>query len=143
MSVDKFGHYYNSKLNYNNNILRKNESKNFGIILDSDKNLNFQNKRIKNVASPIEDNDSVTKDYLLSQINQIKKDLLLKINKNEDVMYNKISNINQNQKSYIDGELELLRQQMQYLKTILLKVLPEEVLLKVLPEEVVFAVSPN
>lgn len=143
MSVDKFGHYYNSKLNYNNNILRKNESKNFGIILDSDKNLNFQNKRIKNVASPIEDNDSVTKDYLLSQINQIKKDLLLKINENEDVMYNKISNINQNQKSYIDGELELLRQQMQYLKTILLKVLPEEVLLKVLPEEVVFAVSPN
>lgn len=142
MSVDKFGHYYNSKLNYNN-IIRKNESKMFGFILDSDENLNVQNKRIKQVSSPVEENDAVTKNFLLSQINQMQKDLLLNIHKNDDVVYGKIFNINQNQKSYIDGELELLRQQIHLLKTILLKALPEEVLLKVLPEEVVFAVAPN
>lgn len=81
MSVDKFGHYYNSMLN-NNNILRKNVEKTANIIVDNDKNLNIQNKRIKNIATPLEEKDAVTKGFLFTQIEQIQKDLLLIINKN-------------------------------------------------------------
>lgn len=79
MTVDKFGHYYNHK--YNSEILKKNVSKTLGIILDKDKNLDIQDKRIKNLATPSEGTDAVNKDYLHSQINHVQEILKRGISK--------------------------------------------------------------
>lgn len=64
MSVDKFGHYAS-----NSNVLRENVSKILGIVVDSHNNLDFQNKKIKNLGAPSEDTDAVNKVYLQTQIN--------------------------------------------------------------------------
>lgn len=73
MSVDKFGRY--SKQKYNCDILKKNASKIIGIIVDSDNNLNVQNKRIKNLEIPREDADAVNKLYVQTEINRTQSQL--------------------------------------------------------------------
>lgn len=73
MSVDKFGRY--SKQKYNCDIFKKNASKIIGIIVDSDNNINVQNKRIKNLGVPREDADAVNKVYLQTEINRTQDQL--------------------------------------------------------------------
>lgn len=64
MSVDKFGHFSS----YKKEVLKKDVPKWFGFSLDKDKNLDFQNKRLKNVRRPIEETDAVNKAFLFAQI---------------------------------------------------------------------------
>lgn len=73
MSVDKFGRY--SKQKYNTNILKKNVPRIVGIIVDSDNNLNVQNKRIKNLGVPRDDTDAINKGYLQAEINRTQDQL--------------------------------------------------------------------
>lgn len=82
MTVDKFGHYYNHK--YNSEILKKNVSKSLGITLDQSNNIDFQDKRIKNLAPPSEGADAVNKDYLYSQINHFQE--ILKRDISEEIV---------------------------------------------------------
>lgn len=84
MSVDKFGRF--SHYSHNENRLRKTS----GFNLDRDKNINLHLKRLKNLGSPIEDNDAVTKKFTTESINQsaleLQKEItFLKDNINKDI----------------------------------------------------------
>lgn len=76
MSVDKFGHFSS----YKNEILKKDAHKWFGFTVDKDKNVDLQNKRIKNVANAVNENDVVNKSYLFLQIRNEQKILKNGIN---------------------------------------------------------------
>lgn len=71
MTVDKFGHHYNQK---NQSIaVRENVSRLLGVNIDEDNNLNVQNKKIRNVASPAEGADAVNQAYVHTQIKHIQE----------------------------------------------------------------------
>lgn len=67
MPIDKFGHYIEKSARYQN--------QHFKIHLDSDRNFNFNLRRIKNIASPVLENDAVNKIYMKSYLSEIKKQL--------------------------------------------------------------------
>lgn len=67
MPIDKFGHYIEQSARYQN--------PHFKIHLDSDRNFNFNLRRIKNIANPVLENDAVNKIYMKSYFNEIKKQL--------------------------------------------------------------------
>lgn len=100
MTVDKFGHYYNHK--YNSEILKKNVSKTLGIIIDSNNNIDIQNRKIKNLAPPSEGSDAVNKDYLYSQINHIQEVLKRGISKEVTNNIKDIKDLNQKIKDIYD-----------------------------------------
>lgn len=65
MSVDKFGHFTISNLKpYKGDV-----PKVLGLFLDNNRNLDLQNKKIENLATPTEEADAVNKIYLQTQIN--------------------------------------------------------------------------
>lgn len=75
MSVDKFGHYLNDT---NSSIFStKNAPKLLGFFMDADNNINVQNKRIKNVAKALEENDVINKLFLQTQIEKTEDKLKL------------------------------------------------------------------
>lgn len=111
MSVDKFGRYYSPKKNYDNILKRKNATKVFDIIMDSDNNFNVQNKRIKNIANPLEEKDAVSKAFLLTKIDQSKAEVLISSRKYH---------------SYVDGELASLHIKVADLKTLILDLVGKE-----------------
>lgn len=67
MPIDKFGHYIEKSARYQNQHSK--------IRLDSDRNFNFNLRRIKNIANPVLENDAVNKIYMKSYFNEIKKQL--------------------------------------------------------------------
>lgn len=89
MPVNKFGHFTVST----NNSLKRHASKNFGFILDGDRNINVQNKRIKNVSSPVNDKDVVTKVFFDTEVGGIQADFLDTINSVAEDIKKKISDI--------------------------------------------------
>lgn len=69
MSVDKFGHY-----SFNNSYpIKRDVPKVLGFFFDNDRNLDLQNKNIKNLAAPTEETDAVNKVYLQTQVNDAKE----------------------------------------------------------------------
>ena len=73
MSVDKFGHYLNDTSNI---ISLKNAPKLLGLFVDTNNNIDVQNKRIKNVAEALEENDVINKLFLQTQIEKLEEKLL-------------------------------------------------------------------
>lgn len=65
MTVDKFGHHFNQK--YSSEGRSKHLLKIFGFTLDGN-NIDLNNKRIVNVAPPLDGSDGVNKEYVNSQI---------------------------------------------------------------------------
>lgn len=67
MTIDKFGHYF-----HGSEVKTKYILIDFGFTVDENK-INIENKRIVNVASPLEELDAVNKAYLNSQFNHMKE----------------------------------------------------------------------
>lgn len=91
MTVDKFGHYYNQK--FTSEIKRKHFLKNFGVSLDGN-NINIENKRIKNLASPLEGLDAVNKNYVNSQIRHMQEHIKRGIGEEVLIVRNEIKDLN-------------------------------------------------
>lgn len=91
MTVDKFGHYYNQK--HSDDLRRRNFSKNFNIVANGD-NFNADNKRIINLATPLEGADAVTKTYMNSQINHMQELLKRGISKEVIIVRDEIKVLN-------------------------------------------------
>lgn len=72
MSVDKFGHYLHDKSDL---VSIKNAPKLLGFFVDTNNNIDIQNKRIKNVAKALEENDVVSKVFMQTQIEKIEDKL--------------------------------------------------------------------
>ena len=81
MSVDKFGHF---SIN-NTKVLKRDAPKVFGFFIDENRDLNIQNKKIKNLGSPAEQTDAVNKVYVQSQVNH-SEEVLKKIF-NKQIVY--------------------------------------------------------
>lgn len=68
MTVDKFGHYIMRKYKTNNSEEKRNYCmRMFGFTLDGNE-INMVNKRITNVALPLDELDAVNKAYVSSEI---------------------------------------------------------------------------
>ena len=74
MSIDKFGHYLNDT---SGRVFVKNVPKLLGFVMDTTNNIDVQNKRIKNVAKALEENDVVNKLFLQSQIEEVRDEIHL------------------------------------------------------------------
>lgn len=72
MPVDKFGHFVEVK----NDSPRKHVNKSMGFLMDRDRNLNFQNKRIKNLGYPIEEKDAVSKGFLQTEMQKLQQEMI-------------------------------------------------------------------
>lgn len=100
MSVDKFGHFSNS------NISKRNVSKNLGISTDQYNNIDIQNRKIKNLASPSEDTDAVNKIYLQTQISH-----------SQDILRTEVSTeIKDILRTELSTEIKDIRQEVTWLK---------------------------
>lgn len=66
MTVDKFGHYFNQKHNRSKEK-RKHLLRNFGFTLDGN-NISVENRRIINLAAPLDELDAVNKSYMDTQV---------------------------------------------------------------------------
>ena len=73
MSINKFGHYLNDTSSI---ISIKNAPKLLGLYMDKDNNIDVQNKRIRNVASALEENDVVNKMFLQSYTEKMQKETI-------------------------------------------------------------------
>lgn len=85
MTVDKFGHYFNQK--YSSEGRSKNILTNFGFTLDGN-NIDFKNKRIINVAAPLDGLDAANKTYVNSQIKHMQENLKSELRKEYDSQLN-------------------------------------------------------
>lgn len=74
MSVDKFGHYLNDTSS--STISIQNAPKLLGFFMDTDNNIDVQNKRIKNVAKALEEDDVINKVFLQTQIEKTENKLI-------------------------------------------------------------------
>ena len=74
--IDKFGHSGVSQAeSYSNDNMRRSLYRSFGFGLDDNKNLNVYMKRIVNLESPKDENDAISKKYLLKIQNEIKSEI--------------------------------------------------------------------
>lgn len=105
MSVDKFGHFSN----YKKEALRKDVPKWFGFTLDKDKNIDFQNKRIKNIRTPLEETDAVNKSFLFAQISNEHKILKNEINLEITPLREELSTFKLQTKNIISSEQKILK----------------------------------
>lgn len=64
MSVDKFGHFSPD----NSNAFKRDAPKVLGFFIDGNRNLDVQNKKIKNLDTPSEKTDAVNKIYVQTQL---------------------------------------------------------------------------
>lgn len=81
MSINKFGHF-----SLDNSRLKAKT------ILDRNKNLNLNKKRIINLAAPIEDDDAISKVYFLDTLNKMKTKLEHQIKEINIILNNSIKN---------------------------------------------------
>lgn len=109
MSVDKFGHYLNDKSEIN---LAKNAPKLLGFFVDQNNNIDVQNKRIKNVANALEENDCINKLFLQTQIDKQKQEIKFQLENHlhdfNKQMDEKITNI----KTVVEHQNEELREKV-------------------------------
>ena len=112
MPVDKFGHFvfsFNRKKNF--------ACPDFGIRLDDDQHINFQSKRLKNVADPIDERDGLNQRHLkealdkrskniLEEIEKLRKELINTKASLEDILANEINFLS----SRVDGVAETIFQ---------------------------------
>lgn len=86
MNVDKFGHHtYKSRKINENSIIRT-----VCLLKCINGQLDAQNKTIKNIGNPVDDNDSVTKAYVdnglgreIKTLKEIQRELSIRLNKLE------------------------------------------------------------
>lgn len=90
MSVDKFGHYLNDTSGI---ISTKNAPKLLGFFMDTNNNIDVQNKRIKNVAKALEENDAINKLFLQTQIEKLEHEITLELEETNNKINAKLLNI--------------------------------------------------
>lgn len=105
MSLDKFGHYLNDTSGI---ISVKNVPKLLGFYMDVDNNINVQNKRIKNIAKALEDNDAVSKLFLQSQVEKMQEE----INKRLQEEVNEIRKENITMKLSLEKQIETMNEKI-------------------------------
>ena len=105
MSVDKFGHYINDTSGV---ISMKNAPKLLGFFMDTDNNIDVQNKRIKHMSNALEENDGVNKMFLQSQIEKTQKEVMDQLNKNINEVYQIIEKI----KKDFERRIKILNQKL-------------------------------
>lgn len=92
MSVDKFGRYSSSS-SRKRRIENNSHTKYKDFLLDSDNNINVRSKRIKNLGSPIENTDAVSKIFLFKLLNEHKSKIDAAIQSSQTIHDNEIEEI--------------------------------------------------
>lgn len=105
MSLDKFGHYLNDTSSI---ISIKNAPKLLGFYMDVHNNIDVQNKRIKNVADALDENDVVNKLFLQTQLEKAQEE----INERLQQKVNEIHKENIAVKLSLENQIELLNEKI-------------------------------